>query len=79
VNIAKSNSLSRYIHDKCVPPKQVDEFDIKAIQEELDLWLRFEAGDANMQLAITMNYKALPLQVCQGKKTALEMWKALQH
>jgi hypothetical protein len=48
VNIAKSNGLSRYIHDKCVPLKQVDEFDTKAVQEELDLWLKFEAGDANI-------------------------------
>jgi hypothetical protein len=73
VNIAKSNQLAKYINDKCIPSTEVDEFDPVADPIALDIWLKFQAGDTNMQLAITTNCKAIAAQVCQGKKSALEI------
>jgi hypothetical protein len=37
VNIAKSNQLAKYINDKCVPPIEVDEFDLAADLTALDI------------------------------------------
>ncbi len=73
MNIAKSNQLARYIHEKCVPPKEVDKFADKVEQEALNKWLKFQAANTNIQLAITINYKQIPLQVYQGKKSVLEI------
>ena len=79
MNIAKSNQLAKYIHPKCVAPEEVDEFDKKAKEEDIQKWLEQQAGDANMQLAITYNCKPTPAQVVSTKKTAKEIWSALQY
>ena len=38
-NMAKSNGLRRYIHEKGKAPKEVDEFDDDVDPEELQKWL----------------------------------------
>jgi hypothetical protein len=48
LNIAKSNGIAKYVHEKYKAPPEVDEFDEKASEEAVKLWQAHEAGDANM-------------------------------
>ena len=73
VNIAISNDIAKFIYPRYKAPAKVNEFNRKAIEENLKLWKAHIAGDAKMRLAITYNLKALPMQVVQGKKNAREI------
>jgi hypothetical protein len=59
-DMAKSNGLRRYIHEKGRAPKEVDEFDNDVDSEELQQWLTWEAGDASIKLIIQTNVKQGP-------------------
>ena len=79
LNIAKANNLRRYIHEKGVIPKEVDEFESGVDEEELRQWKQWEAGDSTMQLIIQTNIKLTPTQLLAGCKSARAMWVTLQN
>jgi hypothetical protein len=76
--LAKSNQLKKFISENAKKPDFVDEDDEKAVGDKLKEWQDWESGDARMMLAISYNCQTTPQQVVMGKKTALEMWQALQ-
>ena len=78
LDLATSNQLKKYISEKARKPDFVDVDDEKADAKKLEEWQSWEAGDAHMKLVISYNCQSMPQQVVMGKKTALEMWQALQ-
>jgi hypothetical protein len=78
LNLAISNGLKRYLQKDPRKPIQVDEDDTKVSDEAVRAWQDWEAGDAKTKLALSYNLSSIPIQVIQGKKTALECWEALE-
>jgi hypothetical protein len=77
-NLAVSNDLRKYIHEKGRAPPYIDEFDDKADADDLLLWKAWAAGDSNMKLIIQLNVKTTLAQLLVGCKSAREMWTTLQ-
>lgn len=80
INIAKSNGLLRYISPeaKKFKPKEVQIWDEKASEESIKKWEAWESGDSTMQLAITSNCGRVARLHTVDKKSALDMWLALE-
>jgi hypothetical protein len=78
MNLAISNGLKRYLRTDPRKPIEVDEFDPKVSDTAVKAWQDWEAGDAKTKLALSYNLTSVPVQVIQGKKTALECWQALE-
>ncbi|KAK6586176.1 hypothetical protein PZA11_001233 [Diplocarpon coronariae] len=80
LNLAKSNALTMHLHTKARThaPPEVDLWDRSITNEERDNWVRWEAEESQMKLAITLNCKPGPLAHTEGDKSALDMWEALQ-
>jgi hypothetical protein len=77
-NLAISNDLRRFIHEKGRAPRYVDEFDDDVDEAQLALWKAWAAGDSSMKLIIQLNVKKTPVLMLAGCKTARKMWATLQ-
>ncbi len=63
INIAKLNSLIKYIYKKGKAPEEVDEFANIINKKKLEIQQAWEKGNALIKLLITNNYKALLAQI----------------
>ncbi|OWP01747.1 hypothetical protein B2J93_2339 [Marssonina coronariae] len=80
INIAKIYGIAKHLHIKSRThaPIEVDEWDPSVSTTALNNWKKWDSEESQMKLAITLNCKAGPLAHTQGKKSALDIWEALQ-
>ena len=55
------NRLRRYVYKKGKAPKYVGEFNEKADEIKLAVWLIWEARDLSIKLIIKLNIKSTPV------------------
>ena len=76
---SQGHGLEQYYRKKARIPKGVDEDDEGTDEKELELWEKWKAGDGKAKTLIINSVFQEPMSIIKGKKTALEMWEALEH
>jgi len=59
-DIAVVNRLRQYIYEKGKSPEYMDEFNEKADETKLVVWLAWEARDLSIKIIIKLNVKSTP-------------------
>jgi hypothetical protein len=77
-DIIFANGLDQHIHERAIPPKQVDPYDPEVPEAEKLLWRQWSMGDRSTMIVIRQNCKTNPAGLLMGVTTARKMWTTLQ-
>jgi hypothetical protein len=75
----QGSGLKRWIREGLDIPEEVDIFSKNANPEQAKLWTAWENGDGRAKVLIKNSLTIDCVSTATDKKTALEMWQALEH